>query len=206
MAPTIASRPVTCCTYADRVAFPEEVLAEGEEVVLHTRPHWRTVLRPALLVLLAVALTTVAWVMLPTDQGGRIGFGVVALIMLYQATRYGVLPLVIWRCTHYVFTDERILLQDGVIARERRDLPLNRINDHLLNQSLLDRMFGCGTLTIDSIGDQAAVLVTLPRAQHMQNLLYELIEQDRLRNPDEEEDEEEKPELPPQRGFLRRSR
>jgi uncharacterized membrane protein YdbT with pleckstrin-like domain len=205
MAPTIASRRVTCCTYADRVAFPEEVLADTEEVVLHVRPHWRTVLRPILLVLLAVAVTTVAWVMLPTNRGGRIGFAVVALIMLYQAVRYGVLPLVIWRCTHYVLTDERILLQDGVVARERRDLPLNRINDHLLNQSLLDRMFGCGTLTVDSIGDQAAVLVAVPRAQHVQNLLYELIEQDRLRNPEDEEDDEPEPDQPAQRRWrLRR--
>jgi membrane protein YdbS with pleckstrin-like domain len=186
------------------VAFPEEVLADTEEVVLHLRPHWKTVLRPVLLVLLAVVVTTVAWVMLPTDRGGRIGFVVVALIMLYQATRYGLRPLVIWRCTHYVLTDERILLQDGVVARERRDLPLNRINDHALNQSLLDRMFGCGMLTVDSIGDQVAVLVAVPRAQQVQTLLYELIEQDRLNHPDDEDDEEE-PDLPAQRrGIFRR--
>ena len=65
-------------------------------------------------------------------------------------------------------TDERILLQDGVIARERRDLPLNRINDHALSQSLLDRLFGSGTLTVDSIGDQAAVLAAVPHAQELQ--------------------------------------
>jgi uncharacterized membrane protein YdbT with pleckstrin-like domain len=104
---------------------------------------------------------------------------------------------VIWRCTHYVVTDERILLQDGVVARERRDLPLNRVNDHALTQSLLDRLFGSGTLTVDSIGDQAAVLVAVPHAQHVQTVLYELI--DRL-PPDEDDDEEE---APPRRRFLR---
>jgi uncharacterized membrane protein YdbT with pleckstrin-like domain len=187
------------------VSFPEEVLAEEEEVVLHVRPHWRTVLRPILLVLLAVVVTAVAWVMLPTNDGGRIGFAVVALIMLYQGVRYGAVPLVIWRCTHYVLTGERILLQDGVIARERRDLPLNRVNDHLLNQSMLDRMFGTGTLTVDSIGEQKAVLVAVPRAQHVQNLLYEVIEEDRLNNPDDEDGEEPEPELPVQRRGLFRS-
>ncbi len=182
--------------------FPEEVLADEEEVVLHLRPHWRTVLRPILLVLLAVVVTTVAWVMLPTNRGGRLGFGVVALIMLYQAVRYGVAPLVIWRCTHYVVTGERILLQDGVIARERRDLPLNRVNDHALHQSLLDRMFGTGTLTVDSIGDRAAVLTAVPRAQRVQTLLYELIE---AQPEDDEEEEPEEPELPAQRrGVFRR--
>jgi uncharacterized membrane protein YdbT with pleckstrin-like domain len=196
---------VTYCTYADRVAFPDEVLADEEEVVLHVRPHWRVAVRPALLVLLAVVVTAVAWVMLPTNRGGRIGFAVVAVIMLYQGIRYGVRPLTIWRCVHYVLTDERILLQDGVIARERRDLPLNRVNDHVVTQSLLDRIFGCGTLTIDSIGDQAAVLVSVPQAQRVQSLLYELIEQDRLRHPEDEEEESE-PEVPARRrGLFRRA-
>jgi uncharacterized membrane protein YdbT with pleckstrin-like domain len=195
-----------CCTYADRVAFPQEVLAEEEELVLHLHPHWRTAIRPGLLVLLAVVVSTVAWVMLPTNDGGRIAFGVVALIMFYQGIRYGVTPLLVWRSTHYVLTDERILLQDGVIARERRDLPLNRVNDHVVSQSVLDRIFGTGTLKVDSIGEQATVLTSVPRAQSVQTLLYELIEQDRVRHPEDEEDEvEPEPEVPAQRpGLFRR--
>ena len=189
------------------MAFPDEVLADEEQVELHLRPHWKTVLRPILLVALAVVVTAVAWVMLPANQGGRIGFAVVAVIMLYQGIRYGVVPLAVWRCTHYVLTDERILLQDGVIARERRDLPLNRVNDHVVTQSLLDRIFGSGTLTIDSIGDQAAVLVSVPHAQRVQSLLYELIEDDRLRHPEEDDEADEEPEaeVPAQRrGIFRR--
>lgn len=198
---------MTCYTYADRVAFPDEVLAEEEELVLHLHPHWKAAVGPGLLVALAVVVTAVAWVMLPGNQGGRTAFFVVAAIMLYQGIRYGAAPLIIWRCTHYVVTDERVLLQDGVIARERRDLPLNRINDHVVSQSPVDRLFGSGTLTIDSIGDQAAVLAAVPRAQRVQTLLYELIEQDRVRHPEDEDDEaEETPEVPVQRkGLFRRA-
>jgi uncharacterized membrane protein YdbT with pleckstrin-like domain len=101
-----------------------------------------------------------------------------------------------------VLTDERILLQDGVIARERRDLPLNRVNDHALAQSPLDRLFGSGTLTVDSIGDQAAVLRAVPQAQHVQSALYELIDSLPPDDEDEDEDEEERP--PPRRGLFRR--
>ena len=191
------------CTYADRVAFPDEVLADEEELVLHLHPHWRVAVGPMLLVLTALTVTILAWVMLPQNDGGLLAFAVVALIMLYYGVRYGVRPLVAWRCTHYVVTDERILLQDGVIARERRDLPLNRINDHALSQSLLDRLTGAGTLTVDSIGDQPAVLASVPGAPELQTLLYELIEQDRLRHPDNEEEEDEpEPEVPAQRRGL----
>jgi uncharacterized membrane protein YdbT with pleckstrin-like domain len=199
---------VTCCTYADGVAFPDEVLTDEEEVVFHLHPHWKAAIRPGAVVLLALATAALTWVMLPQNNGGFLAFAVVALIMGYYGIRYGVVPLVVWRCTHYVVTNERILMQNGVVARERRDLPLNRIDNHLMTQSLLDRLFGSGTMTIESIGDQAAVLAAVPRANHVQTALYELIEQDRLRNPDDyEDDEDEEPEVPPQRkrgGLFRR--
>ena len=50
------------------MAFPEEVLADQEELVLHLHPHWKTAIRPALIVLLALATTVFAWVMLPQAQ------------------------------------------------------------------------------------------------------------------------------------------
>lgn len=186
--------------------FPDDVLADEEELVLHLHPHWKVAVGPVLLLLLGLAVTILAWVMLPQNNGGYLAFGVVALIMLYHCVRYGVRPLAAWRCTHYVVTDERILLQDGVIARERRDVPLNRVNDHVLSQSLLDRLFGSGTLTVDSIGDQAAVLVAVPHAQELQTMLYELIEQERLRHPDDEVDEGDDEEEPRRGLFGRRAR
>jgi uncharacterized membrane protein YdbT with pleckstrin-like domain len=175
------------------VAFPDDVLTDEEEVVFHLHPHWKRAIRPALVTLLALATMAFAWVMLPQNTGGFLAFGVVAAIMGYYGIRYGVGPLVAWRCTHYVVTDERILLQDGVIARERRDLPLNRVNDHLLTQSLLDRLFGSGTLTVDSIGDQAAVLTAVPHAHQLQTALYELIEQLPAEEDEDEEVDEERP-------------
>ena len=70
--------------------FPDEVLADEEEVVLHLRPHWRAAVRPVLLLVLALAVIIVSWVMLPPNTGGHLAFAVVGLIMLYQAVRYGV--------------------------------------------------------------------------------------------------------------------
>jgi uncharacterized membrane protein YdbT with pleckstrin-like domain len=158
------------------VAFPDDALADEEEVVLHLHPHAKAAIGPVLVLALALAGVITAWVMLPATRGGLIGVLVVAAIAVFFGIKNGVRPLLVWRCTHYVITNDRILLQDGVIARERRDLPLHRINDHVMSQSLLDRLWGCGTLTIDSIGDRAAVLAAVPHVQDAQTLLYELID------------------------------
>jgi uncharacterized membrane protein YdbT with pleckstrin-like domain len=181
------------CTYADGVAFPDDALADEEEIVLHLHPHAKAAVRPILVLVLTLAVVIAAWIMLPANRGGLIGVLLVAAIALFFAIKAGIRPLLVWRCTHYVFTDERLLLQDGVIARERRDLPLNRINDHVMSQSLLDRALGCGTLSIDSIGDQVAVLAGVPHIQDVQTLLYELIDADRDRPAAEDE-----PEIPAQ--------
>jgi len=194
---------VTYCTYAERVAFPDEVLTDEEEVVLHQHPHARAAVRPILVLLVALAAVLGVWIMLPPTTGGLIGVLVVGTVALFMGLTRGVWPLLVWRSTHYVFTDERILLQDGVIARERRDLPLNRVNDHVMSQSLLDRLLGCGTLRIDSIGDQGAVLVAVPHVQHVQTLLYQLIETDRELRGDEPEEDEPVPEPAPARGRRR---
>jgi len=187
------------------VAFPDDVLTDEEEVVLHLHPHAKAAVWPSVVLTATLAVMIMVWVMLPPTTGGLIGVCVVGGAALFVALTRGVWPLLVWRTTHYVVTDERILLQDGVVARERRDLPLNRVNDHVAHQSLLDRMLGCGTLTVDSIGERSATLVSVPHVQQVQTLLWELIETDRELRPDDDEADEE-PVVPVrQRGAARRS-
>jgi hypothetical protein len=51
------------------------------------------------------------------------------------------------------------------------------------------------------------VLTAVPRAQQVQTLLYELIEQDRLLRPDDEDEDDVEPEVPVQRkGLFRKQR
>ncbi|MDT4994344.1 MAG: hypothetical protein QOH97_4236 [Actinoplanes sp.] len=158
------------------MAFPDDILTAEEDLVFHLHPHWKAVVRPVLILVFFLAATIVAWVMLPPTTGGEIGVAVVGVLGLAIGLRRGVWPLLVWRCTHYIFTDERILLQSGVLSRDRRDLPLARINDHAMSQSLLGRLLDYGRMTVDSIGDQLAVLEAVPRVQYVQTTLYELIE------------------------------
>jgi len=158
------------------MAFPDDILTAEEDLVFHLHPHWKAAVRPILILVFFLAATIVSWVMLPPTTGGEIGVAVVGVLGLVIGVRRGVWPLLVWRSTHYIFTDERILLQSGVLSRDRRDLPLARINDHAMSQSLLGRLLGYGRMSVDSIGDQLAVLEAVPHVQYVQTTLYELIE------------------------------
>jgi uncharacterized membrane protein YdbT with pleckstrin-like domain len=159
------------------VGFPESILTSDEEVVLHVRPHWRRLVAPAGwvgLVVAAVIAAAVLWGGTGALVLAVVGVGLLAWLALW--------PWLEWRTTHYVFTTERVLLREGVLARHGRDIPLARINDVSFSHSLLERMLGSGTMTIESAGERGqVVLADLPRVEHTQSVLYELVEADRLR-------------------------
>ncbi|MFI1192057.1 PH domain-containing protein [Micromonospora sp. NPDC020750] len=159
------------------MAFPEDVLTEDEHVVLHLHPHWRSVVRPVLVLVLAVAAVVAAWILLPDGEASTIALYVVAGLALLLVLWFGLWPFLVWRSTHYLFTNERVLLQQGVLSRDRRDIPLTRINDHAMSQRFVERLLGCGTLTIESAGERGQSMLTdVPGVDRVQTKLYELVE------------------------------
>ncbi|MBO4206494.1 PH domain-containing protein [Micromonospora echinofusca] len=159
------------------MAFPEDVLTEDEQVVLHLHPHWKALVGPGLVLVLAVAAVVAGFVLLPDSGGGSIGLYVISALALALVLWLALRPFLVWRTTHYLFTNERVLLQHGVVSRDRRDVPLARINDYSMNQRFLERIFGCGTLTIESAGERGpAVLTDVPGISQVQTRLYELVE------------------------------
>ena len=106
------------------MAFPEDVLTEDEHVVLHLHPHWKALIRPIVVLVLAIAAVVVGVLLLPESGGGSIALAVIGAIALVAVLWLGLWPFLVWRTTHYLFTNERVLLQQGVFSRDRRDLPL----------------------------------------------------------------------------------
>jgi uncharacterized membrane protein YdbT with pleckstrin-like domain len=174
---------VAASRYADAVAFPENILTEDEHVAMHLHPHWREMVRPVLVLLLSIAAVVAGFVLLPDDDTGQITLYVIGAVALVLVLWLTVWPWIVWRTQHYIFTNERVILQHGVFHRERRDIPLHRVNDHTMNQTLVDRMFGCGTLVIESAGERGQTsLIDVPKVQRVQSLLYELLDADRDRH------------------------
>ncbi|NGM12229.1 PH domain-containing protein [Verrucosispora sp. WMMA2044] len=159
------------------MAFPEDVLSEDEHVVLHLHPHWKALIRPVAVLVLAVAAVVVGVLFLPSGGGGSVALAVIGGLALLAVLVLAVWPYVSWRSTHYLFTSERVVLQHGVFSRDRRDIPLSRVNDHSMSQQFAGRLLGYGTLTIESAGERGqSVLHDVPRVDRVQTKLYELVE------------------------------
>lgn len=158
------------------VGYPDNVLARDEQVVLHRHPHWKRLLGPVLVVLLASAVAAFAagWVNQTDwdDNAKRIIFGVIAAIWLVLVGWLAVWPFLTWWTTHFVITDRRVMFRHGLLTRSGIDIPLARINSVEFKHGLLDRILRTGTLIIESASQDPLEFYDIPRVEQVHSLLY----------------------------------
>ncbi|MEU7818088.1 PH domain-containing protein [Pseudonocardia sp. NPDC049154] len=160
------------------MAYPDELLVEGERVVLHTRPHWKMLVLPVLVFLvvvgagsfLAALVSAQSWALV-----ARVGLGVVGAVLV---GRFTVLPFVRWRTTHFVVTTRRVLVREGVLSRSGMDIPMSRINTVQFRHTVAERMLGCGTLVIESASDEPLEFTDVPVVEKVHSLLYQEVADD----------------------------
>ena len=157
-------------------------LSEGEHVVLRLHPHWKTVLRPVLVLALIIAAVLAALILLPSSADKplvRLGIAVVAVL---AAIAWCAVPLLRWRTTSYELTNRRLRLRSGILTRRGRDFPLARISDVSFSHGILDRILGCGRLVVESAGEHGElVLNEIPHVQDVQAQLFQFVEDEQVR-------------------------
>jgi uncharacterized membrane protein YdbT with pleckstrin-like domain len=171
------------------VGFPDDSLTADEHVVLHLHPHWRAMIAPTFWTIVAVGAVVAGVILLPAGGGANVLVVVIGAAALVLFLWLAFWPFVVWRSTHYVFTNERVLLREGVFNRQQRDIPLTRVNDVSSSQNLLDRILGSGKLTVESAGERGqSVLNNIPRVVQVQKVVYELVEADHERRTVDDSD------------------
>jgi uncharacterized membrane protein YdbT with pleckstrin-like domain len=165
----------------------EDSLTEGEQLVLRLHPHWKTLLRPILILIVVVAAALTLLILLPsrsTSGLARLAIGVVAVVAIMI---WFTVPLLRWRTTSYELTTRRLRLRSGILSRSGRDFPLIRISDVSFSHGLIDRLLGCGRLVVESAGEHGQlVLNEIPRVEQVQATLFQLVEDEQARLAREE--------------------
>ncbi len=157
-------------------------LTPGEQMVLRLHAHGKTLAGPLFLLLLVAAVAITVIVLLPASAGSmiRLVIGILALVLAVAV--FG-LPFLRWRTTVYEITTRRLRLREGILTRSGRDFPLNRISDVSFSQDLLDRLFGCGKLIVESPGEAGQlVLSEIPEVRKVQAALFQLVGDEEARS------------------------
>ncbi|MGI9008770.1 MAG: PH domain-containing protein [Streptosporangiaceae bacterium] len=157
-------------------------LTQGEQLVLRLHPHGKTMARPLFLLLLIVAGAIAVIVLLPASAGSMVRLVVGVLALLLAVATFG-LPFLRWRTTVYEITTRRLRLREGILTRSGRDFPLNRISDVSFSQGLLDRLFGCGQLIVESPGEAGQLTLSeIPEVRKVQAALFQLVGDEEARS------------------------
>ena len=154
------------------MAYPEDDLAPDEELILHRHPHWKMLLVPVLVLLVVVAFAGFLAALIRNQSWANVGWIVLAVLGITVIARWTMTPLLRWYTTHFVLTDRRVLVRQGVFTRTGLDIPMTRINSVRFRHGLLDRILGTGTLIIESASQEPLEFDDIPHVEQVHSLLY----------------------------------
>lgn len=153
--------------------FPRKLLNDHEDVVLDLRPHWWFMAKPVTTLVATIVLSILVQTNIDND-GVKLVLGVLPVVvaMVWFLVRYAK-----WVTTNFVVTTDRLIHRAGVIAKQGKEIPLERLNDITFNQSIFERLIGAGDLLIESGGERGQQTFTdVRRPAVVQNIIYREIE------------------------------
>lgn len=81
-----------------------------------------------------------------------------------------------WNTTHFVVTSHRVIYRHGVIGKIGIDIPLERVNNVSIHQSIFERMVNAGDLLIESGGEDGQQRFSDIRGpDEVQNIIHNAI-------------------------------
>jgi uncharacterized membrane protein YdbT with pleckstrin-like domain len=139
------------------MSYAESLLAKNEQILYRGRQHWLAPLsdaRNALLILLAgivlalIERQIIGWSL-------RSFAGLVDLILIVVALVWIAIIYFSWRAEEYIITSRRVLKVEGLLDKKSGDSSLDKINDAVLKQGILARIFHYGDLEILTANEEA---------------------------------------------------
>lgn len=131
------------------------VLPAVEETLWRGTPAWTLLIGHILgifITLTVVPVLTYGWASRTVDleAADRIrnaGWLLTVILVLVQLVIFGVALLQL-RSTHYTVTNQRVIIETGLIAKALSEIDLRYIDDSQFSQGVIDRMLGIGNVTL----------------------------------------------------------
>jgi len=166
------------------MGYPTKLLAPDETIKFETKPHWRAVIVPAIVLIATVfgfaLLTTLVVNSFPDWLHWLRWVVLIGAVLILVFWAIG--PFLRWLTTDYVFTDRRIITRSGIITKTGKDMPLAKVNNVSFLVPPLGRVLNYGELQIQSAGENDGLIIKgVPDVEDIQRDVYKYIEADEQR-------------------------
>lgn len=127
------------------MGYIESLLAANEQIVVRTRQHWAVLARSFFVNTLIVLLIAVGAIVATMTTGP---FGMATVLLWLIPFGLFIRDYLDWWNEEYMVTNFRVIQTEGVINKQVMDSSLEKVNDVLLAQSFLGRIFDYGDIQI----------------------------------------------------------
>jgi len=144
------------------MAYLDTLLASGEQPIRREHQHWFALLadaRYSILAWVVAILLSIVSGALPDVLKPIAGWAILVLVvggLLYLGWQ-----VLRWQNELFIVTSRRVLQAEGVINKRVVDSSLEKINDAILSESIVGRMFGFGDLEILTASESGISLLRM---------------------------------------------
>lgn len=126
-------------------------LNEDEDLIVDQRPHWLIVVLPIFQLLVFLVLAALAIRFASSLPWWTILFPCAILVFILGRLTARIAK---YRASHLIVTTERLIYVSGVLRRRVREIPILQISNLTFAQRLFERLWRCGSLQIEHVGER----------------------------------------------------
>lgn len=181
-------------------------LLPGEQVIVVTRPQPRTLIGPALVLIVVSALTAFAcaWIvkggpvrLIPLATPGWTPWliGLCLALAAWVLLAYCLPRTVSWHASRYTLTSRRLIARYGMLRRRDQQIPLAAVRNVFIEQTLLQRTLRSGNISLDTGYPANTVIPDVPEVMTFRSFILDALDElpegevfdarDTVRGPDD---------------------
>lgn len=80
-------------------------------------------------------------------------------------------------CKDYSVTSQRLYVEEGILSKKKRDIPLNKINDLEVSQGIIQRIFGAGNILVHTGNDKPTKIQGINEPEEFKSHLSKIVEE-----------------------------
>ena len=101
------------------------------------------------------------------------------IILIFVLFLWIIWDIISWRAIHYMLTTTRVLVERGVIRKEKVYMHYNKIQDVNISQGIMERIFKAGDIEIFGGHDRTRLIMEhVPNPDQVDNTINRLIQGD----------------------------
>jgi uncharacterized membrane protein YdbT with pleckstrin-like domain len=162
------------------MSYVENHLLDGETIVYQTRLHWVVLVVPILLGVLFGATGAAMFVLSGRATPAQIvehqSFMVLGAVFLVFALLFIARGVLVRNATEMTVTNKRVFVKVGMAARRTIELLLSRVESIGVEESVVGRMLGYGTVIVHGTGGTPEVFNTIAHPLEFRTQVQQQIE------------------------------